>query len=46
MGVDMIEKEYRDCYVAFLDILRFKNMINSFDCNKLYEIIQKNYGCE
>ena len=41
MEVDMIEKEYSDCYVAFLDILGFKNMINSFDCNKLYEIFKR-----
>lgn len=40
MEVDMIEKEYRDCYVAFLDILGFKNMINNFDCNKLYGIFK------
>lgn len=36
----MIEKKYRDCYVAFLDILGFKNMINNLDCNKLYEVFE------
>ncbi len=36
----MIEKVYRNCYVAFLDILGFKNMINSSDCNKLYGIFE------
>lgn len=33
-------KEYKDCYVAFLDILGFKNMINNKSCNDLFEIFE------
>lgn len=33
-------KEYRDCYVAFLDILGFKNMIDNKSCNELFEIFE------
>ena len=33
-------KEYRDCYVAFLDILGFKNMINNKSCSELFEIFE------
>ena len=33
-------KEYKDCYVAFLDILGFKNMINNKSCSELFEVFE------
>lgn len=44
----MIEKVYRNCYVAFLDILGFKNMINSSDCNirQKYQWLKSKVICE
>ncbi|MBR3684137.1 MAG: hypothetical protein IKL78_04605 [Lachnospiraceae bacterium] len=30
--------EYKECYVAFLDILGFKNLINKSGCEKIYQI--------
>lgn len=31
---------YTECYVAFLDILGFKNLIEESDCNTIYDIFQ------
>lgn len=37
-----MDKAYTDCYIAFLDILGFKKMIESKQCNQIYEIYSKN----
>ncbi len=34
-------KEYKDCYVAFLDILGFKNIVKEQDCDYIYETMNK-----
>ena len=34
-------KEYRECYIAFLDLLGFKNMINNKSCEEILEVYQK-----
>lgn len=36
-----MEKEYTNCYIAFLDILGFKKMIESKTCSEIYEIYSK-----
>ena len=32
--------EYKECYVAFLDILGFKELINNSNCNVIHDIFQ------
>ena len=32
--------EYKECYVAFIDILGFKNYINHAECEEINEIFQ------
>lgn len=36
-----MEKEYVNCYIAFLDILGFKKMIETMPCSEIYEIYSK-----
>ena len=36
-----MEKEYKNCYIAFLDMLGFKKMIESQKCSTIYEIFKK-----
>ncbi len=33
--------KYRECYVAFLDILGFKNIVYNYDAEDIYNIFQK-----
>ena len=34
-------KEYTEYFVAFLDILGFKNLLNNLDCREVYEIFNR-----
>ena len=34
-------KAYKDCYVAFLDILGFKNIVKEQECDYIYETMNK-----
>ena len=34
-------KRYRECYIAFLDMLGFKDLINQSDCDDIYRILSK-----
>lgn len=36
-----MEKEYMNCYIAFIDILGFKKMIGTMLCSEIYEIYAK-----
>ena len=36
-----MEKEYTNCYIAFIDILGFKKMIETKNCSEIYEIYDK-----
>lgn len=33
---------YKECYIAYLDILGFKNIISNFLCDEVFEIFTKN----
>lgn len=37
------EKQYKKCYVAFLDVLGFKEMIKRKSCEYIYEIFSKEF---
>lgn len=36
-----MSKEYKECYVAFLDIMGFKNLVMTEECNYIYDIFQR-----
>lgn len=36
-----MEKVYKNCYIAFLDILGFKRMVDTMPCSEIYEIYSK-----
>lgn len=36
-----MSKEYKECYVAFLDILGFKNLIMKEECGYIYDVFQR-----
>ena len=36
-----MEKKYMNCYIAFIDILGFKQMIETMPCSEIYEIYSK-----
>lgn len=33
--------QYRECYIAFLDIMGFKNLINEKPCDYIYQVFEK-----
>lgn len=37
------EKQYKKCYVAFLDVLGFKEMIKTKSCEYIYEVFSKEF---
>lgn len=34
--------EYQECYIAFLDMLGFKNLIKEKECDYLLKVFEKN----
>lgn len=34
-------KEYKDCYIAFIDLLGFKNIVKSYTCDEICQLYEK-----
>ena len=34
-------KSYSDCYIAFIDILGFKEMVTNHSCNDIYDLYRR-----